>query len=204
MRPLHHHIVEADLDSLRPTQGSIGYAEVRAKRAEWQALSKKDRKALLERHWFPAVIGPQGAYYIVDHHHLGMALHEVGQRTVQLTLLKDLSWLDRSRFWRFMEFHQWVHPYDENGQRIDFAELPKRVRDLQDDPYRSLSGLARVAGAFAKDLSPFSEFLWADYFRTLISRKELQSSMDSAVRRACKLAGQHEASYLPGWVGKSS
>ena len=95
MTPLHHHIVQAKLADLIPTQGAIGYVEVDQKRAEWQRLSKKLRQALIARHWFPSVIGPEGRYYIVDHHHLGMALHKEGQKTAQLTVLKDLSWLGR-------------------------------------------------------------------------------------------------------------
>lgn len=186
-----------------PTQGAIGYVEVDQKRAEWQLLSKKLRQALIAQHWFPSVLGPEGRYYIVDHHHLGMALHEERQETVQLTVLKDMSWLDLKTFWRVMEFHQWAHPYDENGRRIAFSQLPSSVSELKDDPYRSLAGLARKAGAFAKDIAPFSEFLWADYFRPRIKKQNVQQSMDAAVAYALELAKHPEASYLPGWAGVS-
>lgn len=202
MRPAHHHTVQISLDALRPTQATIGFAEVREKRAEWAALSKKARKLLLASHWFPAVIGPQGQYFIVDHHHLGMALHEAGQREAQLTVLQDFSSLDKATFWRVMEFHQWVHPYDENARRIDFSALPRHVSELRDDPYRSLAGLTRKAGGFAKDVTPFSEFLWADYFRPRIKVKLLRGSLAAQVERACELARRPEASYLPGWVGE--
>ncbi len=67
-------------------------------------------------------------------------------------------------------------------------------------PYRSLAGLARKAGAFAKDVTPFSEFLWADYFRSRIKKQQLQQSMDDAVASALALARHPEASYLPGFV----
>ena len=186
-----------------PTQGAIGYIEVSQKRAEWQLLSKKMRQALIAQHWFPSVLGPEGRYYILDHHHLGVALHEEGQKTVQLTVLEDLSWLELETFWRVMEFHQWAHLYDETGKRIAFHQLPSSVSELKDDPYRSLAGLARKAGAFAKEITPFSEFLWADYFRQRIKKQRVQQSMDVAVVFALKLAKHPEASYLPGWVGKS-
>lgn len=202
MTPLHHHIIEAELANLVPTQGAIGYVEVRQKRAEWQLLSQNKRQALITQHWFPSVLGPEGRYYIVDHHHLGMALYEEGQKTVQLTVLKDLSWLDQDTFWRVMEFHQWAHPYNEIGKRIAFNLLPRSVSTLKDDPYRSLAGLARKAGAFAKDVTPFSEFLWADYFRKRIKKQRVQQSMDAAVAFALELAKHSEASYLPGWAGK--
>ncbi len=200
MTPLHHHTIQANLADLLPTQGAIGFAEVIQKRAEWQRLSKKMRKALIAQHWFPSVLGPQGRYYIVDHHHLGMALHQEGQETVLLTVLKDLSWLDVDTFWRVMEFHQWAHPYSETGKRISFHQLPSHVSGLKDDPYRSLAGLARKAGAFAKDVTPFSEFLWADYFRPRIKKSQLQDAMNDAVALALAFAKHPEASYLPGFV----
>jgi hypothetical protein len=200
MNPLHHHTIQAKLAELLPTQGAIGYADVSQKRAEWQQLSKKMRKTLIAQHWFPSVLGPKGRYYIVDHHHLGMALHQEGQETVLLTVLKELSWLDVDTFWRVMEFHQWAHRYSETGKRMAFKQLPVRVSELKDDPYRSLAGLARKAGAFAKDITPFSEFLWADYFRSKIKKQQLQHAMDDAVSLALSLAKHPEASYLPGFV----
>lgn len=203
MRPVHHHVIQANLNELLPTQATIGFVEVAQKRAQWQALGKKERKSLINTHWFPSVIGPAQRHYIIDHHHLGMALHLEGQTSVQLTVLKDLSWLDLPTFWRVMEFHQWVHPYDQNGERMTFARLPTNVADLADDPYRSLAGLARMAGAFAKDITPFSEFLWADYFRSRLHKKLVKKSPNAVLEQACDLAKHIDASYLPGWVGKA-
>jgi hypothetical protein len=98
-----------------------------------------------------------------------------------------------------MEFHQWAHPFDREGKRVDFKKIPKRISQLQDDPYRSLAGLARKQGAFAKDITPYSEFLWADYFRAHVDKDLLGQSMDKAVKVAIKMAKKNQASYLPGW-----
>lgn len=199
----HHHLVKIDLAKLKPTQMTIGYAEVAKKRDEWRKLGKRKGQELIETHWFPSVLGPDGDYFIVDHHHLGMALHEENQKTVFLTVLKDLSWLNKDVFWKVMEFHQWVHPYDELGVRQEFKNLPKRVADLKDDPYRSLAGLTRESGGYAKDLTPFTEFMWADYFRQKIPLKLIKKSMEIAVAESLVLAKLEEASYLPGWIGGS-
>lgn len=197
----HHHLIKINLSELRPTQFSVGYAEVVKKRAEWRALGKKKSQELIKSHWFPSILGPERNYFIVDHHHLGVALHEEGQETVFLTILKDLSWLNWDVFWKVMEFHQWVHPYDERGRRKDFKSLPQHIAQLKDDPFRSLAGLAREKGAFAKDLSPFNEFLWADYFRQHISLRMIEKSMDKSLIEAMSLAKYQKASYLPGWIG---
>ena len=96
-----------------------------------------------------------------------------------------------------------MHPFNERGQRVAFSDIPTSVAKLKDDPYRSLAGLARDAGAFAKDLTPFSEFLWADFFRSKISKKSI-SDLNESLKLAIKVAKNKEASYLPGWAGKSN
>jgi len=197
----HHHFVEAKLLDLHPTQMTAGFAEVVLKRREWAALSKKDRKELLASHWFPAVLGPRGRSFIVDHHHLGLALLEEGVERVKLMVLEDLSYLAPTIFWRVMEQRNWVHPFDANGKRQPYTAIPARITDLSDDPHRSLAGLLRSAGGFAKDASPFAEFLWADYLREHISRGQIRKAIDVALREAQGLAKSPLARYLPGWSG---
>ena len=197
----HHHFVEARLLDLHPTQITAGLAEVALKRREWAGLSKKNRKELLASHWFPAVLGPRGRSYIVDHHHLGLALHEEGVERVKLMVLDDLSYLAPTIFWRVMEQRNWVHPFDDTGKRRPYTDIPARVTDLDDDPYRSLAGMLRNAGGFAKDTSPFAEFLWADYLRPHITRAQIRKAIDVALREAQGLAKSPLARYLPGWSG---
>jgi hypothetical protein len=201
MRIEHHTLISASVSDLAPTQCCVGYIEVQDKRAQWERLSNRARRTALEQHYFPTIIGPDDRPFIIDHHHLALALHEVGHKTVQLMVLKRLNWLGLETFWRLMEFHQWAHPFDQRGRRVAFTKIPATVAQLIDDPYRSLAGSARKAGAFAKDITPFSEFLWADFFRSKIAKPILVKNWDGAVRIAVQLAGQADASYLPGWVG---
>lgn len=195
-----HHLISVPLNELRPTQITVGLAEVAAKRQEWRKLGKKVQKTRREP-WFPSVLGPKGRYYIVDHHHLGLALQEDGFHTAWLVVLQDYASLDIQRFWRIMEFRQWAHPYDAKGRRLDFAAMPKRLSGMQDDPYRSLAGFVRQGGGYAKDATPYSEFLWADFFRLQFSVKQLQHSLEPAVEEGIALARSQSASYLPGWTG---
>jgi hypothetical protein len=161
-------LVDVKLDKLHPTQLTVGKREVTLKRKQWAELGKKARITALTSHWFPAISGPEGRYYIVDHHHFGLALLEENVMTVSVMVLKDLSWLGLAAFWRVMDHYQWVHPYDTEGVRRDFEAVPNHLTHLHDDPYRSLAGEVRRAGAFSKDTAPFSEFLWADFFRSHI------------------------------------
>jgi hypothetical protein len=189
------------LRALRPTQMTVGRREVALKRREWSSLKGKRRKQLLEQHCFPVVLGPADCHYIVDHHHFGLALHEEGVKSVWVIELADFSWLNSSLFWSNMEYRQWVHPYDGNGARQSFDALPTRLQDMEDDPYRSLAGQVQRAGGFAKDSAPYSEFLWADYFREKVAGKLLTKDFRHAAKIALELAHGQDARYLPGWAG---
>ncbi|MFX4543585.1 ParB-like protein, partial [Acinetobacter baumannii] len=78
-------------------------------------------------------------------------------------VVADLRPLSQDAFWVFLDNRGWLHPFDEQGQRRGYGDIPKRIRDLADDPFRSLAGAVRQAGGYAKETTPFSEFIWADY-----------------------------------------
>ena len=48
---------------------------------------------------------------------------------------------------------------------------------------RSLAGELRRAGGFAKDITPFTEFLWADSFRRKLSRKNVDDNFARAMEK---------------------
>jgi hypothetical protein len=198
----HHHLASEAPERLRPTQMSVGLAEVARKRREWAGLGRKQRREALQQQVFPAVLGPGQRYHIIDHHHLGLALIEEGVGQVWIALQDDLSWLEPAVFWRTMEFRAWAHPFDAQGRRRDYADMPRRLTDLDDDPYRSLAGDVHKAGGYAKSAAPFAEFLWADFLRTRVGGRTLSREPQRAVREGVKLAKSTDARYLPGWSGK--
>jgi hypothetical protein len=75
------------------------------------------------------------------------------------------------------------------------------VTELVDDPFRSLAGDLRRAGGYAKDTTPFSEFIWADFLRRRIKRKLVEKDFDRSLEKALQLAKGPDADYLPGWCG---
>lgn len=174
------------------------FFEVELKRLEWKSLTKKQRKQRLNNHWIPCVLGPNSTLYMTDHHHLAVALLKEGCDKVKAMLLRDFSALDIKTFWRTMEFYGWSPPYDKNGTRVSYDHIPLTINNLEDDPYRSLAGALRVPGGFAKDVTPYAEFLWADYFRHRIPAKQLKMSLDSVLQEALLLAGSDSANHLPG------
>jgi hypothetical protein len=184
--------------SLHPTQMTVGMREVKEKRKRWQEhKSKKKQAELLGKHMIPG-------HYVVDHHHLARALHEAGIKDILVTVIGDLTMVERDAFWGVMDNKRWVYPYDSKGERRHFRDLPKSIIDLKDDPFRSLAGELRRVGGYAKDTTPFSEFLWADFLRRKMSRKAVEDNFDKAIEKALALAKSKDAVYLPGWCGAAS
>ena len=70
---------------------------------------------------------------------------------------------------------------------------------MTDDPFRSLAGELRRLGGFAKDSTPFSEFLWADFLRRRIKSKAAEKDFKASLAHALELSRSQEAAYLPGW-----
>jgi hypothetical protein len=186
---------------LRPTQLTVGMREVEAKRKRWREIAAKEGGKFLGRHMIPTVLGPKARHYVVDHHHLARALHDEGVKDVAVTLIANLSKLEQDEFWTVMDNRSWMHPFDSKGERRHYEDIPKRMADLVDDPFRSLAGELRRAGGFAKDTTPFSEFLWADFLRRRMKRKTIERDFERAVEKAIKLAKSEDAAYLPGWCG---
>ncbi len=186
---------------LRPTQITVGMREVREKRQHWRKRKPEKMAEFLGKHMIPVILGPKKRHYIIDHHHLSLALHEEGVEDVLVEVVADLRGLDRDAFWTVLDHRAWVHPYDTEGRRRDYKDIPKTVAELKDDPFRSLAGELRRAGGFAKDTTPFSEFLWADFLRRRIKRKSVVRDFDGALKKARKLAKSLDADYLPGWCG---
>ena len=168
---------------LRPTQMTLGMVEVSLKRKSWKAQNPKKLTDFLGHHMVPVVIGPGEQRFLIDHHHLARALHDEGVDSVFVTIVADFHKLDAPEFWNLMDFHGWTHPYDGKGRRRDYADLPKTVKDMEDDPYRSLAGQLRTIGGYAKDLTPFSEFIWADFLRRRIKPKDVRKDFSGALHR---------------------
>ncbi len=189
------------IKDLRPTQITVGMREVRDMRARWRARSGKKSREFLGEHLVPVVLGPKEHHYIIDHHHLCAALSAEKQKAVLVTVMADLSKLSRDAFYVFLDNRGWMHPFDEHGKRRSYGDLPKTVDELKDDPFRSLAGEVRRAGGFAKDATPFSEFMWADFLRRRIKHQLADKEFDKALKKALSLARSDDADYLPGWCG---
>lgn len=190
------------IETLRPTQMTIGLREVGMKRQQWQNIRKKKGADFLGHHMVPVVVGPKERLFLVDHHHLVRALHEESVAHVLTSVVADLSHLDKDEFWSVMDHRNLIYPFDRDGERQRPDKIPKQIQHLEDDPFRSLAGAVRMAGGFAKVAVPFSEFAWADFFRRRLNRDFVRDSFEHALAEALVLARGSAARHLPGWCGE--
>ena len=170
---------------IRPTQANVGVMQVQCK---YNKFIEKDGPAMGDylnayAHHVPAIIGPDGNFYITDHHHMSTALwltQEQGKHTswdLRINILethfsgqKDDSEKTMATFWQYMEDNNFAYLYN-NGTPITWQELPTNLAGLTDDPYRSQAGLQKNEGLYgfikpATNAMFFLEFKWGNLMRS--------------------------------------
>ena len=207
------------IDMIHPTQIAVGYSEVAVKMEE---LTKYEKEGTLEKYIrskpIPCVLGPDNIIYITDHHHLGLAMTVLANEWEKdnqkksrqenpfvhctFNILYDFSRskLPTKEFFKVLESLDFLHSYDENGQKTNHT-IPRRLIDLKNDPYRSLAGFVRKSGGYNKVDTHYIEFQWADFFRKHITKEELDKNFKKAVIKGISLALSDDAQELPGWKG---
>src|SRR5215470_13470272 len=105
------------IDSLRPTQITVGMREVFEKRKRWRQYDEKKKGDFLNRHLIPVLWGPKERHYIIDHHHLSRALQDEGQKKVLVYVVADFRKLDPDEFWMLLDLKNLCHPFDREGRR---------------------------------------------------------------------------------------
>ncbi|MBX2994935.1 MAG: hypothetical protein KF681_08935 [Bdellovibrionaceae bacterium] len=191
-------VFQASAYDLRPTQAVVGLASVRLKARDLGELDKQDRIKYLRKHPVPVVLGPEGEMYMIDHHHMTRALILSGHHKLFVMIVADWSSLKPEAFWERLEKKKWTYLFDARGEPITPEMIPRDIRALKDDPYRSLAYFARENGAFQKLGVPFAEFHWAAYYRENIPDVPSRRPDPELLRRAFHLSQRPEAAHLPG------
>lgn len=233
-KPDPMQVYKLPVKDLSPTQFATGRAEVLYKAGR---MAKKFASGTEKLHDYlllrPVPVVKRGKrFYLVDHHHLVRALYEalndkVGDElAVYVRVMFDGSSLSKVHFWKAMFEHNYVYLFADNGGGPKPPEtLPKHIPDVGFDPYRSLAWLVRDHHGYLKNNTPFSEFKWANFFRTRIlleqdllagkatfdyfayealksGRIELTDEGEDIVEQALFLAAGPEAAGLPGYLGR--
>ncbi|KXV09548.1 chromosome partitioning protein ParB [Caballeronia megalochromosomata] len=189
------------IDQLRPTQMTHGLREIHDKTRYYESLNGHDLEMAIAEKPVPVVLGPGGAPFIIDHHHVATALWRAKVKRVPFVLVSDFSSLSSPGFWLAMENNRWTYPYDSHGRRVAFTEMREHVWDLEDDEFRSLAASVRDAGGYEKTAVPLEEFRWADLFRRHLPLPKSDAEFDALVGKAVKLAKSKVGAGLPGYLG---
>lgn len=191
------------LSHMKPTQITVGMGEVEQKRQRLRDLAKHPAKLekFLRKHPVRVVLGPDETAYIVDRHHLGLALALEGYVSAHVEVYADLSKCGEKEFWKKMEELHFLHLKDGKGQARPLSALPPSLSEMQDDPYRSLAAVVRNAGGFQKVRTPYAEFQWADFFRKRIPEDIVTTRFYVATGTAMALAKTPAARNLSRLCG---
>jgi len=194
---------EMPLAELRPTQPAVGYLQVEDEAASLAGQSPQALERFAQNKHIPVVQGPAGRFYLVDRHHLTTALMRLKLQKAPVQIEGRLP--DAAGFWTEMQARHWAWLKDESGTPVDPANLPARVDQLPDSPYRSLAGYARDAGYYGKaGQAFFVEFAWAEYLRKALANRPIRrATLDADLAAARAPACAPAASRLPGYPGKA-
>ena len=174
---------------LKPAQIAIGLLEVEHKMKDYAHMSRDEFHEYTAKHPVPVVKSDHGCY-IIDHHHLCRAYHELGHRQVSMYIQADFSAFSGPKFWEMMETASWVLPQDQFGQRHPYRHLPIDIRGMADDPYRSLVWKLREGGYWRKEEVPFAEFKLANYLRDKVEIGNTKESFTKGVGLAITVMTQ--------------
>ncbi|WP_323915038.1 ParB-like protein [Aeromonas veronii] len=193
---------EIGIDALHPTQGGVGQIQVDETQATLAGMSAKQLDKLMKKKEIPVVIAPDGGYWLVDRHHLTKALWQQGVKDARVKVIGRLQ--DKANFWSQMQNNHWAWLKDEKGQPLTPEQLPTRIDQLPDYPYRTLAGLLQDAGYFRKDKQVyFVEFAWASWLGKQMQWMPVDNSnLAARLQQAKRLACGSDASDLPGYPGK--
>lgn len=194
-------LLSVQLDQLRPTQFAVGMFEVENKAQEICGAS-----ATVDQKKIPIIYGPGKSIFLIDRHHHAVAMLEIcGFSVAPAKLEEDWSSLSWKDFWDQMIKNGFVYLIDETGHTREVKDLPQSLREMKDDPYRSLSSAVRDAGGYNKTDVLYAEFQWAQFFRSRVTllpdTLPTRPNFRRAVKDALAISRDTAAQGLPGYLG---
>ena len=189
------------IEELHPTQFAVGYWEVDRRGEKIAGKSPKKLQAYMDEHLPLIVIGPGGVPYLIDGHHVSLALLKTGTATT-VEARVEANWrnLDKEEFWRKMRQRDWVYLFDHEGKGpLNPEKLPHKLTEMADDPYRALAWEVRKQGGYEKTSGLFAEFRWANFFRGRVAVGHGTADFQRAIDAALKISHSAEAKDLPGY-----
>ena len=208
--------------TLRPTQPEIGKYEIHLKRKKYAKKLKgadhyqQKLEAMKVESTAPVIIGPDGNYYLLDHHHTALTLHEMGEKEMYVKVESNWTSLGKGQsmekrmvlFWKQLEERNLCYLKSAEGVMMDplSAAFPKNLLECGDNKLRSLVYLLIKDGTIVKTGIKYDEFYKAEVLQNLgitvtdddyekevaIAKERLSSptgieAMEAATKRQCRM-----------------
>src|SRR5204862_5543037 len=109
---------------LVPTQMTVGMRQVTFKRQRWRAKSTHEAADFINEFRIPVVLGPGARPYLVDRHHLALALRQEGIGELFVSIVADMTNLTQKEFWASLERQNRTRPFDARGQLRSYDDMP--------------------------------------------------------------------------------
>ncbi len=197
-------LLKIPIADLQPTQMCVGLAEVRSRQQDFSRETDDQRLRYLRGKPVPVVRGDSGAFWMVDRHHRLRGLIELQPDAMAYGyLVLDLPSAGPAEVLAELKERGWLYLYDGRGLGpLSPAALPRRLPDLQDDPYRSLVWKLKKEGMIdPAPLIPFHEFRWGAWLRRRPLPPFSSNQLTPALTAARSLVRSRAASHLAGWKG---
>ena len=75
---IRENVKTIPIADLVPTQVTVGMREVDVRRRRWREKHSHDVVNYLNKHRLPVILGPNTRHYLIDRHHLTLALSDEG------------------------------------------------------------------------------------------------------------------------------
>ncbi len=218
-----HHLPRVSLRALRPTQFHVGVSEDRRKADKklgpfvWEVLlaggDEAEKKAqgklddYLEEEHVNAI--KRGTlYYPFNGQHFSRAADSFDLPSVAVKVEHDWSHLSDDQFEAAMIEQGYVFLWGIDGTLKKFQDLPRDIRDMTDDPYRSWAAWLRRKKEYTKIHGfRFQENLLARFLRSPTELALSGTDPDNwkAIRElAIPIVHSKAASHLPGFIPAKS
>eukprot|EP00123_Amoebidium_parasiticum_P015086 comp22777_c0_seq1/m.35637 comp22777_c0_seq1/g.35637 ORF comp22777_c0_seq1/g.35637 comp22777_c0_seq1/m.35637 type:complete len:312 (-) comp22777_c0_seq1:169-1104(-) len=175
-------------EQVHPTQLAVGKAACLCHRLQLENFTAVKLKKYLRSNQIPTIVGPGERLYITDKHHLAFSMYEATlsfespmlHRPLYACIQENFDTLAPEEFWQKMNDTGNCFLYDERGRPAQISQIPPGLKQLRDDPFRTLSRYVRTGRGYIKcdskktaglpqcqtgDAPFFIEFKWAELLR---------------------------------------
>ncbi|PWU20604.1 MAG: hypothetical protein C5B49_04000 [Bdellovibrio sp.] len=204
-------LVKVRFAQVRPTQRVISWLLVGAKTYRFRKLTEKNQQKRMRDEAPTAIKGPDGKYWVSDHHHELFSWHDAGIDEFYVLETEDFSDRTMEEFEERMtrEDDPKVYLKDENGNKVfTMRDLPQSFTEKEDrelfinDDFRYLVHLLKMAKLIKKSAKAFADFEWSVALRQWggIALDWWPFFNRAATEKAFEFARSEAAQDLPGYI----